>query len=42
LRETAATTPMKVPFLIENSDVSADRRVRMEALTLRRPATRWL
>ena len=33
-RETAATTPMRVLFLIENSDVSADRRVRMEALTL--------
>lgn len=33
-RATAATTPIKVLFLIENSDVSADRRVRMEALTL--------
>src|SRR5437773_2141567 len=33
-RETAATTPIKVLFLIENSDVSSDRRVRMEALAL--------
>ena len=33
-RDIATPTPSKVLFLIENSDVSADRRVRMEALTL--------
>jgi glycosyltransferase involved in cell wall biosynthesis len=32
--EAVAKTPLKVLFLIENSDVSADRRVWMEALTL--------
>jgi glycosyltransferase involved in cell wall biosynthesis len=33
-RDIATKTPIKVLFLIENSDVSADRRVWMEALTL--------